>query len=68
MERSTELHLALNETYPTQRRHNQPPSAPPMVVQDMPHMANFVYNYYMERVKLAKEYYAVCKKKTERRK
>lgn len=30
-----------------------------MIVQDMTHMANFVYNYYMERAKLMKEYYDV---------
>lgn len=34
-------------------------SASSMVVQDMPHMANFVYSYYMERMKLMKQYYEV---------
>lgn len=59
MSRPTKLHLVLNETYPTRRYNDQKLSAPPLVIQDMAHMANFVYNYYMERVKVMKQYYEV---------
>lgn len=30
-----------------------------MEVQDMTQMANFVYSYYMEKVKVMKDYYQV---------
>lgn len=30
-----------------------------MVVQDMTHMANFVYDFYIQRAKQVKEYYKV---------
>lgn len=64
MARPTKLHLILNETHPSQRLNSKKPNVRPLVVEDMPHMANFVYNYYMERVKAMKELYnvSVCLK------
>lgn len=59
MARPTKLHLILNETYPSQRLNSQKPQVRPLIVEDMPHMANFVYNYYTERVKAMREFYDV---------
>lgn len=55
MARPTQLHLVLNEGYPAKRATNEKPVS--FVIQDMSHIANFVYNYYMERVKALKEFY-----------
>lgn len=44
--------------YKTQRLNNQLPNSP-LVIDDMTHMANFVYNYYTERVKQMNEYFEV---------
>ncbi|XP_018334120.1 RNA helicase aquarius [Agrilus planipennis] len=60
-QRPTQLHLVLNEPHPTTRYSNQPLTSPPFVVLDMPHMANFVYQYYMEKVKVMKAYYKQMK-------
>lgn len=57
--RPTKLHILLNELYPSQRFNNDKPSTQPLVVEDMPHMANFVYQYYMDRVKALKMQYEV---------
>lgn len=51
----------MNELYPTKRRISDHPNSKPMVVQDMATMANFVYNYYMEKVKALKSAYDVSK-------
>lgn len=59
MERPTELHLVLNESYPTNRLISDKSARNEMAVHDMTQMANFVYNYYMERVKQMKNYYEV---------
>ncbi|KAJ8982916.1 hypothetical protein NQ317_004572 [Molorchus minor] len=61
--RPTKLHLVLNEFYPTRRYNNQRPSVKPMVVQDMTHLANYVYTFYIERVKQLKQYYKQTEKK-----
>ncbi|KAF5289862.1 hypothetical protein FQR65_LT01996 [Abscondita terminalis] len=53
--RPLKLQLVLNEGYPTKRYISHPVDQ--FEVEDMSHMANFVYNYYMERVKALKEYY-----------
>ncbi|KAJ8928422.1 hypothetical protein NQ314_019011 [Rhamnusium bicolor] len=55
--RPTKLHLVLNELYPPIRYNNQRPSMKPMIVEDMTHMANYVYKYYIERVKQLKQFY-----------
>ncbi|XP_060536471.1 RNA helicase aquarius isoform X2 [Cylas formicarius] len=64
--RPTKLHLVLNEFYPTQRQNDQNNNATPMVVEDMTHMANFVYQYYMERVKQLKTHFEQTQKQWEK--
>ncbi|XP_034238562.1 RNA helicase aquarius isoform X1 [Thrips palmi] len=54
MERPLNLHLAVDETYPCTRPVDQAPANPPMEVQDMPQMAQFVYDYYIEKVQAMK--------------
>ncbi|KAJ8958745.1 hypothetical protein NQ318_016473 [Aromia moschata] len=61
--RPTKLHLVLNELYPPVRQNNQRPIVKPMIVQDMTHMANYVYKYYIERVKQLRQYYEQTEKK-----
>ncbi|CAG9762602.1 unnamed protein product [Ceutorhynchus assimilis] len=53
--RPTKLHLHLNELYPTERFNNAEPNLQPMVVEDMTHMANYVYQFYIDRVKAMKK-------------
>ncbi|XP_066245723.1 RNA helicase aquarius [Euwallacea similis] len=65
-QRPTKLHLLLNELYPTQRLNSEQPSAPSMIVEDMTHMANFVYQYYMDRVKALKIQYEETQKQWEK--
>ncbi|KAG5894903.1 hypothetical protein JTB14_030608 [Gonioctena quinquepunctata] len=57
--RPTKLHLVLNEFYPPRRYNNQRPNSKPMVIQDMTHMANYVYEFYIQRVKQLKKYFGV---------
>lgn len=59
MERPLSLHLAVDETYPCTRPVDQAPSSPPMEVQDMPQMAQFVYDYYIEKVQAMKNAFYV---------
>ncbi|XP_030764098.1 RNA helicase aquarius [Sitophilus oryzae] len=66
LKRTTKLHLILNELYPTQRYNNQKPNAQRMVVEDMTHMANFVYQYYIERVKALKVHYEQTQKQWDK--
>lgn len=51
--RPQHLELVMNEAYPTERAAGAAPESPATVmrVRDMQHMANFVYQYYMERVR-----------------
>lgn len=55
MAKPIKLQLVLNESYPTKRLAVREVEA--ITVEDMSQMANFVYNYYIERVKALKEYY-----------
>ncbi|XP_029661086.1 RNA helicase aquarius isoform X2 [Formica exsecta] len=50
MQRPLKLQLIPQELYPTERPNNIVPSMVPMEIEDMPHMAKFVYDYYMEKV------------------
>ncbi|CAL1675407.1 unnamed protein product [Lasius platythorax] len=50
MQRPLKLQLLPQELYPTERPNNAVPSMVPMEIEDMPHMAKFVYDYYMEKV------------------
>ncbi|CAL1548285.1 unnamed protein product [Lymnaea stagnalis] len=44
------LHLLPNENYPCTRKLQDPPSESPIVISDMPQMAQFVYDFYNARV------------------
>ncbi|KAG7202604.1 hypothetical protein KM043_009794 [Ampulex compressa] len=55
MQRPLKLQLLPHETYPTERLNDAAPSMPQMEIEDMPHMAKFVYDYYMEKVSGMKE-------------
>ncbi|XP_054010956.1 RNA helicase aquarius [Hylaeus anthracinus] len=55
MQRPLKLQLLPQERYPTDRLNDAIPSDPPMEIEDMPHMAKFVYDYYMEKVSGMKE-------------
>eukprot|EP00058_Branchiostoma_floridae_P027957 XP_002613448.1 hypothetical protein BRAFLDRAFT_123925 [Branchiostoma floridae] len=50
MERPLKLQLAPNETYPTLRKNGDPTYDTPVAIQDMPHMAQFVYDMYNRQV------------------
>lgn len=58
-QRPTSLHLVLNENYPADRLNSEKPAKEVVHINDMTHMANFVYTYYMERVKQMREFYDV---------
>ncbi|KAL1512806.1 hypothetical protein ABEB36_002332 [Hypothenemus hampei] len=66
MKRPTKLHLVLNELYPTQRTNHEKLNLQPMIVEDMTQMANFVYQYYLERVKALKIHYEERQKQWEK--
>ncbi|XP_076284506.1 RNA helicase aquarius isoform X1 [Lasioglossum baleicum] len=55
MQRPLKLQLLPQEHYPTDRLNDATPSTSPMEIEDMPHMAKFVYDYYMEKVSGIKE-------------
>ncbi|XP_076383980.1 RNA helicase aquarius [Megalopta genalis] len=55
MQRPLKLQLLPQEHYPTDRLNDAIPSTSPMEIEDMPHMAKFVYDYYMEKVSGMKE-------------
>jgi len=50
MQRPLKLQLLPQELYPTERPNDAVSSTVPMEIEDMPHMAKFVYDYYMEKV------------------
>lgn len=62
LQRPTKLQLILNEVYPSERLQSERPSIEPMIVENMQQMANFVYSYYLQRVKAMKTYYEQQKK------
>nr|XP_050867940.1 RNA helicase aquarius isoform X1 [Vespula vulgaris] len=55
MQRPLKLQLLPRETYPADRLNDAIPSSSSMEIEDMPHMAKFVYDYYMEKVSGIKE-------------
>lgn len=59
MGKPVQLELVLNEAYPTTRRAGDVPAQGIMRVSDMTHIANFVYQYYMEKVKYMQNFYQV---------
>ena len=52
LEKPTYLMLLTNEVYPSKRELNEKPTIEPLVVKDMPQMAQFVYDYYQKKLKL----------------
>jgi intron-binding protein aquarius len=50
IERPLKLYLATNEMYPPQRKIDELPETQPFIVEDMPHMAHYVYQLYNKRV------------------
>jgi len=50
MSRPMNLFLAPNEKYPSQRPVGVLPSCKPLIMNDMPQMAQYVYNLYADRV------------------
>ncbi|XP_063985951.1 RNA helicase aquarius [Diachasmimorpha longicaudata] len=55
MRRPLKLQLLPHEVYPTKRLNDEEPSVPPMEIEDMPHVAKFVYDFYMNKVSGMKE-------------
>ncbi|XP_043273212.1 RNA helicase aquarius [Venturia canescens] len=55
MRRPLKLQLLPHETYPTSRLNDEEPSAPSIEIQDMPHAAKFVYDFYINKVSGMKE-------------
>ncbi|CAK9822321.1 RNA helicase aquarius [Anthophora retusa] len=62
MQRPLKLQLLPQEHYPTERLNDVIPSTSPMEIEDMPHMAKFVYDYYIEKVSGMKESQKVWQK------
>ncbi|KAK7100268.1 RNA helicase aquarius-like [Littorina saxatilis] len=48
--RPTKLHLVPSETCPARRKVQDPPQEPPMAIEDMTQMAQFVYDFYNARI------------------
>ncbi|XP_034941084.1 RNA helicase aquarius [Chelonus insularis] len=55
MQRPLKLQLIPEESYPTQRLKDEKPTLPVIEIEDMPHAANFVYDFYTNKVKSMKE-------------
>lgn len=55
--RPTKLHLLPQEIYPTQRLISDANKQDVLIINDMTQMANFVYTYYMEKIKQLQQYY-----------
>lgn len=55
MQRPLKLKLLPNESYPAQRLNDEKPTTQPMEIEDMPHVAKFVYDFYMSKVSGLKE-------------
>ncbi|XP_017796093.1 PREDICTED: intron-binding protein aquarius [Habropoda laboriosa] len=62
MQRPLKLQLLPQEHYPTERLNDVILTTPPMEIEDMPHMAKFVYDYYIEKVSGMKESQKVWQK------
>lgn len=58
MRRPLQLFLIPHETYPCSRRSELPPNGEPFVIHEMPQMASFVYEFYQQKVELAKAQFA----------
>lgn len=56
------MHLLPADYYPTNRTLNSPldPQSQVFVVQDMPEIAKYVFDYYLQRVQELKQVHKVC--------
>ncbi|XP_046401770.1 RNA helicase aquarius isoform X1 [Ischnura elegans] len=60
--RPQQLYLAPHESYPTERLADAQPRGSPHVAENMPQMASFVYNFYIEKVQAMKSMYQDAQK------
>ena len=75
MERPLKLHIIPQEAFPTQRLNSSQPPGLPQEVEDMPQMAAFVYEFYIQKVQAMKTafyvrfiYFSLLKNMLKRRK
>lgn len=50
MARPLQLHIAPSEVYPPSRKMNEPIKGEAMIMKNMPHMAQFVYDFYNQKI------------------
>ncbi|KAK6179554.1 hypothetical protein SNE40_011884 [Patella caerulea] len=50
LNRPLQLHITPEDSYPTRRKNTEHPITTPMVIEDMPMMAQFVYDFYNSKV------------------
>ncbi|KAI0220204.1 RNA helicase aquarius [Lamellibrachia satsuma] len=50
MKRPLKPHLVPNETFPSSRKNETPPEEPPLIIDDMAHMTQFVFEFYKTKV------------------
>lgn len=56
MSRPLQLEICPKETYPVERSIDDKPSET-LVIRDMQHMAQYVYDFYLDKVNLLKDQY-----------
>ncbi|XP_076342913.1 LOW QUALITY PROTEIN: RNA helicase aquarius [Tachypleus tridentatus] len=59
MQRPLQLHLSQDEHYPSTRQAGSYPIGDPLIIQSMPHMASFVYDFYQHKVNIMREQVAI---------
>ncbi|GBL77335.1 RNA helicase aquarius [Araneus ventricosus] len=65
MQRPQALYLLPHEVYPCTRKSEDEPMGEPYIINDMPHMAQFVYQFYQQKLELAKMHMEEVKKDQE---
>lgn len=50
MARPLQLHIVPSEVYPPSRKMNEPIKGEAMIMKNMPHMAQFVYDFYNQKI------------------
>lgn len=59
--RPLQLHLAPHESYPSNRKNTEACEGPPLVMENMQHIAQFVFDFYKERVQRLMHQHGVTK-------
>jgi intron-binding protein aquarius len=59
MARPLKLHIVPQETFPAQRLSTSVPQGAPQEVEDMPQIAAFVYEFYIQKVQAMKSAFYV---------